>query len=136
MSFKALKVWRALKRNPGKRRCEIATDIGWMSDSVSKCLNRLERDGCAKREGNTHHCRWWATSKRPTDARGTALGSLKALAENRPDWLTALIEAKKARLKVAKPKRPYRFKPATELERCWPVLAVVREIRQEAGECD
>ncbi len=130
MSFKALKVWRALKRNPGKLRGEIAADIGWMPDSVTQCLRRLERDGCAYRKGNTHHCRWWATARRPSDHRGTSPGSLKALVEHRPPWFTALIEAKAARLK-GKPKRKYVFKPATELERCWPVLSVIREIRQE-----
>jgi predicted transcriptional regulator len=131
LSFKALKVWRALKRKPGSLRSEIAQELGWMPDSVTQFLRRLERDGCAKRKGNTHHCRWSATERRPSDNRGTSPGSLKALVVHRPEWMIQLSAAKKAR---AKPKRAYKFKPATELERCWPVLHVVREIGQEAGD--
>lgn len=133
MSFKALKVWRALKRKPGSLRSEVAQELGWMPDSVTQFLRRLERDGCARRQGNTHHCRWWATNRQPSDARGMSPGSQKALIEHRPDWLKALIEAKKARNKF-KAKRQYKFKPATELERCWPVLNVVREIRQDGAD--
>ena len=122
MSFKALKVWRALKRNPGMVLGEVATDLGWQPSSVSQMLIRLRRDGSAYSKGPQHSYRWWATDEIPVDGRGLAKGSFEALEQYCPYWKGRLEKAKLAKPRKAVPKP----KPAIALEKFWPMSVCSR----------
>jgi len=135
MSFKALKVWRALKRKPGSKPSQIAADLGWEFRSAWRCLCRLRESGSVIKLASG----WFATDKAPVDGRGTALNTQATLAKYYDQAKANLakanaVKAAKARARGAIPVRPTmnprKPKPATELERCWPSLSIVGEIRQ------
>lgn len=134
MSFKAGRVWLALQALPGLGTAELAEAIGMDAGSLSDALRLLRLRGCAEsvgeQRGFVFHAKWYATKKEPTDGRGGARGSRKALADGQLPWLEALKMANRARLnrKIKPPKRTAAF--STELERCWPRPRVVRQVGQ------
>lgn len=132
MSFKALKVWRALKRNPGAHNRDLRADLGWTEYSIAQILLNLEEKGCARRVGHSWQRRWWATETRPLDGRGAHPASQAAI---KPYQHFAVARLAKANYKKGrKPRRVPVPQPATELERCWGFIAGAVPIRQEPGD--
>ncbi len=128
MSFRQLKVWRALKRKPGSHNRDLRAALGWTDMSIAQALLRLEAKGCVRQSGKSVARRWWATNTKPVDERGNHPESQKAIRPYQHFATARLAKANYARgvwKKVIPPP-----KPATELERCWPT-AVLVPIRQE-----
>ncbi len=133
MSFKSRKVWMALRRTPGLTSREIAEVIGWAPRRVSDSLNFLAAYKSVyfvgRKRGWCMDCRWWATDVEPIDGRGLTKGSQLALRQHQPDWRPSLAAANVAR------RAPKRVIPKpvaiTELERCWPIGGILRQVRQE-----
>lgn len=124
VSFKSLKVWRALKRCPGSRRRNLAMLINMPVLEVKSALRFLGETGCAEFIGRGSDCRWTALDREPIDTRGTAANSLANLKYQAGRWARVVY-----RRPLMKPNRPPpKVQPATELERCWPILGVIRQI--------
>lgn len=125
----------ALKVMPGLGTAELAAATGIDAGALSDTLRLLRVRGCAESVGEhrgfVFHAKWYATKKEPTDGRGGARESRKALADGQMPWLEALKMANEARTKreMKAPKKPAAF--STELERCWPRPRVLRQVGQE-----
>ena len=104
-----------------------------------RVVRRLRENGCVvKLESG-----WFATDKVPVDGRGTALNTQVTLAKYYAQARANLVKANAAKAAKAKARgaipvkpvlNPRKLKPATELERCWPIMPIVGEIRQTAGD--
>ena len=120
MKFKALQVWRSIKRHPGCSRADVMADLRWRSDhSVSQIVMRLRVSGCARSEGHGRGTRWWALDKRPEDGRGQEETSQVAIRNQHRHWQANLVKAAQARgitLRVYPQVRP---KATTALEAAW-----------------
>lgn len=135
MSFKALKVWRSLKRNPGVGLRGVVADIGWTEYAVAHSLLRLMRAGCAVREGCGPAARWWATKVAPTDGRGKAERSQPNLWASQRKWKERLVMANAAKKVTVRKFVPPAPVPAIELERCWGFLPVSGRIARRDEPC-
>ena len=121
MSFKAEKVWRALRRHPAVHVRTLAVELGYTRMSTCHILLNLEAKGSARRKGKTWKCLWKATAKPPTDGRGHVPASRIALVKNHPHAKKLLENALKAKIDPVL-RTPAIPQPAIELERCWGFL--------------
>lgn len=127
VSYKALRVWRALKRHPMAGCAEIADRLGWTISVTSRHLGLLKAQGCALMFGQSHASTWTATAKVPV--RGESSARIDAL---RPYQQFAMARLAKANLaKGHKLKPPPQPKPAIALEQYWPMQYVDVRIGQD-----
>lgn len=134
MSYRGLRIWRALKRHPHTGAHDLAEILGWTVNVVAKALTRLKADGCVNMHGKrcSHTTKWTATNFVPRDKRGRSPANLKALV---PYQKFAQARLKKAiAAKGCKLKAPPVPKPAIALEEFWPVNPAYVRIRQDGAE--
>lgn len=121
--FKSMRVWLVVQTMPGaltRDLVEVLPDLAFRQ--VKDSLQWLREYGCVVNRGTTRRAKWYATDKRPVDMRGSGLKSMTNLKKNAGRWGRVVY-----RRPLIKPNRPPpKVRPSTELERCWPILGVIR----------
>jgi len=119
-----MRVWLAVESAPGLRTGEIRDKLGNLSfGQVKDALQWLREYGCVENKGTKRRGLWYSTGKKPIDMRGSGLASLANLKANAGRWGWVVY-----RKPLMKPNRaPPIARPTIELERCWPILGVIRQ---------